>query len=54
MTRPQLFHRNATERQLRRQVKSVNIVNDLQINHIIILFNSFNVYLLDLFYHNTT
>jgi transposase-like protein len=31
MTRPQLFTRNATELQLRRQVKAVNIVNDLQI-----------------------
>jgi len=31
MTRPQLFYRNATELQLKRQVKAVNIVNDLQI-----------------------
>jgi transposase-like protein len=31
MTRPQLFTRYATEDQLRRQVKAVNIVNDLQI-----------------------
>jgi len=31
MTRPQLFTRNATEVQLRRQVKAVNIVNDLEI-----------------------
>src|SRR5574342_321312 len=31
MTRPQLFTRNATELQLRRQVKAVNIVNDFQI-----------------------
>lgn len=31
MTRPQLFSRNATEVQLRRQVKGVNTVNDLQI-----------------------
>lgn len=31
MARPQLFHRKATEQQLERQVKAVNIVNDLQI-----------------------
>ena len=31
MSQPQLFHRNATEFQLRRQVKAVNIVNDLQV-----------------------
>ena len=31
MTRPQLFTNNATELELRRQVKAVNIVNDLQI-----------------------
>jgi transposase-like protein len=31
MTRPQLFTSNATELELRRQVKAVNIVNELQI-----------------------
>lgn len=31
MTNPQLFHRNATEQQLARQVKAVDIASNLQI-----------------------